>query len=104
MTTTPDHELGSGNVFADIGLPDAETHLLKAQLVSRIQDVLDGRKLSQTQLAEPLGWKQKKISLIEGGKQSVHLGEIEQISDVLGKDPVAMIAEAFKRYRGSKPE
>ena len=29
-------ERGSGNVFADLGCPDAETHLLKAELVTRI--------------------------------------------------------------------
>ena len=27
---------GSGNIFADLGLPDAETHFLKAQMVSEI--------------------------------------------------------------------
>jgi hypothetical protein len=33
MTTRgklPKHDVGSGNVFADAGLPDAELHLLKA--------------------------------------------------------------------------
>ena len=30
-------ERGSGNVFADLGRPDAEAHLLKAQLVTRIE-------------------------------------------------------------------
>ena len=68
MTTTPDHELGSGNVFADIGLPDAETHLLKAQLVSRIQDVLDRRRLSQTAAAALMGVRQPDLSRILRGQ------------------------------------
>jgi transcriptional regulator with XRE-family HTH domain len=67
-----------------------------------IREARESRKLNQTELAQPLGWKQKKISLIESGKQPVHLGEIEQIAEVLGKDPVAMIAEAFKRHRAPK--
>jgi hypothetical protein len=29
-------EEGSGNIFADLGLPDADTHFLKAQIVSEI--------------------------------------------------------------------
>jgi hypothetical protein len=38
-------ESGSGNVFADLGLPDAEEHLLKAKLVSRIDAIIRRRKL-----------------------------------------------------------
>lgn len=43
----PEHEIGSGNIFADVGRPDAETCMLKARLVSRMQDILDERRLSQ---------------------------------------------------------
>jgi predicted XRE-type DNA-binding protein len=68
MITTPEHEIGSGNVFADTGLPDAETHLLKAQLVSRIQDALDGRKLSQTAAAALMGIRQPDLSRILRGQ------------------------------------
>ena len=30
---------GSGNVFADLGRPDPDTHLLKAQLVNRMHEL-----------------------------------------------------------------
>jgi len=53
--TLPAHEVGSGNVFADIGRPDPEIHLLKARLVSRIQDIIAERKLTQTKAAALLG-------------------------------------------------
>ena len=33
-------ERGSGNVFADLGFPDADAHLVKAELVSRIDDIV----------------------------------------------------------------
>ena len=36
MTRKTKVETGSGNIFADLGLPDAETHFLKAQIVSEI--------------------------------------------------------------------
>ena len=39
-------ERGSGNVFADIGMPDAEEHLIKAQLVARIRGIIKRRRLT----------------------------------------------------------
>ena len=66
--TIPDHDIGSGNIFADIGLPDAETHLLKAQMVSRIQDILDGRHLSQAAAAALMGIRQPDLSRILHGQ------------------------------------
>lgn len=68
MTKVPNHELGSGNVFADIGLPDADTHLLKTQLVSRMQDILDGRKQSQAAAAALMGVRQPDLSRILRGQ------------------------------------
>ena len=55
-------EEGSGNVFADAGLPDAEVHLVKAQLVSRLYDIIRRRKLTQAQAAKVLGIKQPHVS------------------------------------------
>ena len=40
-------EAGSGNIFADLGLPDAETHFLKAQIVAEIYRLTNQRKLTQ---------------------------------------------------------
>ena len=39
-------ERGSGNVFADLGRPDAEAHLLKAELVTRIDKIIRQRRLA----------------------------------------------------------
>ena len=47
----PKHEIGSGNVFADVGLPDAELHLLKAEIVNCIDDILKERRLTQAAAA-----------------------------------------------------
>lgn len=59
---------GSGNVFADIGLPDADTHLLKAELVTRIAALLDASKLTQAQAAERLGLSQPDVSKMLNGQ------------------------------------
>jgi len=55
-TTKPvQFEQGSGNVFADLGLPNPEIALAKAELVRRIREVIAERKLSQAKAAELLG-------------------------------------------------
>lgn len=65
---------GSDNVFADIGLPDADEHFLKARLVTRIADTKTERGLTQVQLARLLGIGQPDVSKLlagEFGKYSV---------------------------------
>lgn len=53
---------GSRNIFADIGFPDAETHQLKAQIVSEIEDILENRKLTQKAAGELMGISQPEVS------------------------------------------
>jgi len=55
---------GSGNVFADLGLPNAEQELLKAQLTLQIYRIIKQRGLTQTQAANALGIKQLQVSLL----------------------------------------
>ena len=45
-------ELGSGNVFADLGFEDSEERLLKAKVASEIAQSIEQRGLTQAQLAE----------------------------------------------------
>ena len=47
-------ERGSGNVFTDLGRPDADTHVLKAELVARIDEIVRQRGLTQAQAAKRL--------------------------------------------------
>lgn len=56
------YEVGSGNVFKDLGLPNAEEHLVKAQLVSKIDAIMKARDLKQIEAANLLGVKQPDIS------------------------------------------
>ena len=48
-------ERGSGNVFADLGLPDADAHLLKAKLVTRTSKIIRERGLKQVDVASCSG-------------------------------------------------
>ena len=61
-------ELSSGNVFADMGLPNAEERLAKADLVIRIYEIITKRGLTQRDAARLLGIDQPKISALLRGK------------------------------------
>ena len=69
-TNTTKVELGSGNVFADIGLEDAEELLLKAKLVTKISQLIEKKGLTQTEIAKRTGLDQPKVSRILRGQLS----------------------------------
>jgi predicted XRE-type DNA-binding protein len=60
----------SGNVFADLGLPEPEEALAKAELARRIGRILKSRRLNQGQAADLLGIDQPKVSALLRGKLS----------------------------------
>ena len=59
---------GSGNVFADIGIPDPETHLVKAELVRRIAGLIEADGLTQGVAAERMGMSQPDVSKMLKGQ------------------------------------
>lgn len=59
---------GSGNVFADLGLPDAEEMQAKALLCIQIQTIIKKRHLTQAQAVELLGIDQPKVSALIHGR------------------------------------
>lgn len=58
----------TGNVFADLGLPNAGEHLVKAGLVVRIGRIIRQRKLTQAAAAEIMGIDQPKVSAMLSGQ------------------------------------
>jgi predicted XRE-type DNA-binding protein len=62
------YENGSRNVFKDIGVPNAEEHLVKAQLVFKIDTILKKRGLKQVQAAELFGVRQPDVSKMLRGE------------------------------------
>ena len=56
------------NVFKDLGVPNAEEHLVKAQLVFKIEAIMKGRGLKQTEAADLLGIKQPDVSKMLRGE------------------------------------
>ena len=66
--TSPAIEPSSGNVFADLGLPDAELRLVKAQLANLITSEIARRELTQAQAAELMRLKQPDVSNLTRGR------------------------------------
>src|ERR1700730_4008451 len=62
------YEVGSRNVFKDIGVPNAEEHLIKAQLVFKIEAIMKERRLKQVQAAGLLGIRQPDVSKMLRGE------------------------------------
>jgi predicted XRE-type DNA-binding protein len=61
-------EEGSGNVFADLDLPNPDVALAKAELVRRIRDLVSGRKLSERKAAELLGLERARFAALVRGQ------------------------------------
>jgi predicted XRE-type DNA-binding protein len=62
------YEAGSGNVFKDIGVPNAEEHLVKAQLVFKIDAIMKRRHMKQKEAANLFGVRQPDISKMLRGE------------------------------------
>jgi len=67
MTRRPKVEKGSGNIFADLGLPGAEDMLLKSHIVIELRRLIAQRKLTQTAAAKVVGVSQADLSKILRG-------------------------------------
>lgn len=89
MTETGSVEIerGSGNVFADLGLPEADTHLLKAELVTRIDEIVRDSGLDQAEAADLLGLSQADAQrLLRGNFTGYSLERLLRLLTALGRD------------------
>jgi predicted XRE-type DNA-binding protein len=60
-------EVGSGNVFADLGLPDADEMLLKSTIAIELGRLIKQRKLTQTAAARLIGVSEAHLAKILRG-------------------------------------
>ena len=68
MSHKKGYETGSRNVFKDIGVPNAEEHLVKAQLVFKIDAIMKDRGLKQVEAADLFGVRQPDVSKMLRGE------------------------------------
>ena len=58
---------GTGNVFADLGLPNADEHLVKADLVLAIATRIKEKKMTQAEVSRLIGLAQPDVSKLMRG-------------------------------------
>jgi predicted XRE-type DNA-binding protein len=94
-------EKSSGNVFADVGLPNSEQELLKAKLTIQVHRLLKKRQLAQTDAAKLLGTTQPQISALLNLKPvSVSIGKLLEFLTILGQDVEVTLRPAPKKRAG----
>jgi predicted XRE-type DNA-binding protein len=87
MTTGIDFEKSSGNVFADVGLPDAGDHLVRAKLVFKIDTLMRERGLKQAEAARLFGVKQPDVSkMLRGDFRQFSVERLMRFLVSLGQD------------------
>ena len=94
-TTRADYELGSSNVYADLGHADAAAMAVKAQLVAKISEVLASRGLTQIAAATVLGISQPKLSrLLRGHFHGISERKLMDCLAQLGHDVQIVVRSA----------
>lgn len=95
-----DHVLSSGNIFADLKLPQADDLLAKAELAAKIIAEIQRRRVTQAQAGAILGIDQPKISALKQGKLSgFSIERLMRFLLLLGRD----IEIAVKEKPRSRP-
>ena len=92
-------ERGSTNVYADLGLDNAEEMMIKAQLATKIGTIIKQRKLTQVQAAELLGITQPKLSgLLRGQFRGISESKMLECLTHLGRD-IEIVVKSTPRSR-----
>ena len=86
-----------GNVFADLGVDDAEEHLIKAGLVVKIHRIIQQHGLTQTAAAQAMGIDQPKVSAMLAGQfRGYSVERLMRFLVALGQD-VEIVVKPKKR-------
>jgi len=94
----PAHTRGSGNIFADLGLPNAEEHQLKAALVVQLKRLMTERELTQTAAARLVKMKQPDLSkLLRGHFKLVSVERLMRMLTAFDQDVEITIKPRRKR-------
>src|SRR5271169_7244870 len=101
MSKFVDYEVSSGNVFRDLGLPDADELDIKANLAIKIGQIIARRGLSQVRAAAMLGVDQPKVSAVVRGRlEKFSIERLCEFLTRLGCDVNIRVREKSKSTRG----
>jgi predicted XRE-type DNA-binding protein len=91
-------EQGSGNVYADLGMADAQEMLVKAKLASKIGEIIQQQNLTQQQAAQLLAMPQPKVSLLLRGQfRGISEAKMLECLARLGRDIDIVVKPARRR-------
>jgi predicted XRE-type DNA-binding protein len=94
-------EKSSGNVFADIGVPNAKQELLKAKLTLQVHRLLTELSITQADAAKLLGTTQPQVSALMALRPvSVSVGRLMEFLTVLGQDVKVTVKPALRKRAG----
>jgi predicted XRE-type DNA-binding protein len=93
----------SGNVFADLGMPNAEELGTKVRLAASVNAILARRKLTQAAAAKVLGVNQPKVSALKGYKlEGFSVERLMHFATLLQHDVVIEIRPRAKARGGGQ--
>ena len=96
------HEIGGDNIFADIGLPNPQEHLVKAQLVMKIDRLMKARGLKQAAAATLFGVRQPDVSkMLRGDFRQFSVERLMRFLVALGQDVEIVVKPAGARCEAS---
>ena len=94
-------ERGSGNVFSDLRIPDAEQYLAKSELAAKILKIVRSRRLTQVAAGKVLGISQPKVSaLLNGQLEGFSTDRLFRFLMTLGCDVRITVSAPRARARG----
>jgi predicted XRE-type DNA-binding protein len=90
-------EKGGMNVYADLGMPDADEMLIKAQLATRIAQIIKKGKLTQIEAAQRLGMPQPRLSnMLRGRFRGISEAKMMDCLTRLGSDVEIVVKPAHR--------
>jgi predicted XRE-type DNA-binding protein len=91
------------NVYRDLGVADADEMLVKAQLVTKIRDIIREKGLTQVEVAAIVGLPQPKLSgILRGQFRGVSERKLIDCLTGLGRDVEIVVKEAPRRRAGGR--
>ncbi|RAW87273.1 helix-turn-helix domain-containing protein [Photorhabdus laumondii] len=94
-------EVSSGNIYADLGMENAEEMQVKAQLATAIGNIIKSRRLTQEKAAQLLGMTQPRLSnMLRGQFRGLSEAKMLDCLNRLGRDVQIVIGKP-RRTPGS---
>lgn len=96
-------EESTGNVYADLGHKNADEMLVKAQLATKIGEIIRARKWTQQQASNVLGLTQPKLSkMLRGQFRGISEAKMLDCLARLGRDVQIVVGPGRRRVAAGR--